>query len=140
MRHWKIYEYNIKDNNSCFVNISIKHFVFIGFGIIKLGVYTVEYARELPRTLVENCVKSVGIPRVQNFTRIRGTYGSYPVCGLYGTLHKVYVAVVLNKRRCALRYTENLVYKLLAVCALVLDVVYCKHGLDVFISGAACIH
>ena len=29
-RRWKIYEYNIKDNNSCFVNISIKHFVFIG--------------------------------------------------------------------------------------------------------------
>ena len=89
---------------------------------IKLSVDAVEFVAELILLCHKNAVETVCVPRVEYLPRIARTYRCYAVGSLDSALHHIDVAVIFEDIRVIHRYTHDLIEYLLAVFALILDV------------------
>ena len=108
--------------------------------VIYIGVDAVQNAVELILTLAQNRVKPVAEPGVEYLLCVGRADGRHGVGAFDSALHQVEVAAEVELTLVLLTQTEHVAENLLAVNALILDVMDGENIFYVLVALAVCVH
>ena len=83
--------------------------------------------------MIQNGIQPVTVPGIQDFFGVGGGHGGYFIGAFNARLHKVHQSVVENEIVVFRGDAQHILQQLVAVLALVLNVVNGEYGFNVFI-------